>query len=146
MLRPTSRTSNTDKGSCTRTGTSASACHLPLTRAKCSDWLGLSLNAWAVNSPCAVCSTRVPTFSTKDSVRLRYSMRSAMVPILRPCSAAKICRSGKRAMVPSSFMISQITEEGLHPAIVPKSHPASVWPARMSTPPSTACKGKMWPG
>ena len=27
-----------------------------------------------------------------------------------------------------------------------RSQPASVWPARISTPPSTACKGKMWPG
>ena len=27
-----------------------------------------------------------------------------------------------------------------------KSQPASVWPARISTPPSTACNGKIWPG
>jgi hypothetical protein len=27
-----------------------------------------------------------------------------------------------------------------------RSQPASVWPARISTPPSTACSGKMWPG
>ena len=49
-------------------------------------------------------------------------------------------------MVPSSFMISQITDEGLQPAMAAKSQPASVWPARMSTPPSTACNGKIWPG
>ena len=49
-------------------------------------------------------------------------------------------------MVPSSFMISQITAAGVNPAIAARSHPASVWPARMRTPPSTACKGKMWPG
>ena len=49
-------------------------------------------------------------------------------------------------MVPSSFMISQITEAGLQPAMAAKSQPASVWPARISTPPSTACSGKMWPG
>src|SRR2546427_165200 len=50
------------------------------------------------------------------------------------------------SMVPSSFMISQITAAGLQPARAAKSQPASVWPARMSTPPSTACSGKMWPG
>ncbi len=49
-------------------------------------------------------------------------------------------------MVPSSFMISQITDAGLQPAMAARSQPASVWPARMSTPPSTACSGKMWPG
>ena len=31
-------------------------------------------------------------------------------------------------------------------AMAERSQPASVWPARMSTPPSTACSGKMWPG
>ena len=69
-----------------------------------------------------------------------------MVPIFRPCSAANSCKSGRRAMVPSSFMISQMTAVGEHPAIAARSHPASVWPARISTPPSTACSGKMWPG
>ena len=49
-------------------------------------------------------------------------------------------------MVPSSFMISQITAAGLQPAMADRSQPASVWPARMSTPPSTACSGKTWPG
>ena len=49
-------------------------------------------------------------------------------------------------MVPSSFMISQITAAGEQPAMAARSQPASVWPARISTPPSTACSGKMWPG
>ena len=49
-------------------------------------------------------------------------------------------------MVPSSFMISQITAAGVSPAMAARSQPASVWPARISTPPSTACSGKMWPG
>ena len=38
-----------------------------------------------------------------------------MVPILRPWSWAKFTRSGSRAMVPSSFMISQITPDGFKP-------------------------------
>jgi hypothetical protein len=80
-------------------------------------------------------SARVPIFSTSVSVRLRYSIRSAMVPIFSPCSAANSCRSGRRAMVPSSFMISQITAAGVQPAMAARSQPASVWPARISTPP-----------
>ena len=69
-----------------------------------------------------------------------------MVPIFMSCSAANNCKSGRRAMVPSSFMISQITDAGVQPAMAAKSQPASVWPARISTPPSTACSGKIWPG
>ena len=53
---------------------------------------------------------------------------------------------GIRAMVPSSFMISQITAAGVRPASAVRSQPASVWPARMSTPPFWARSGKMWPG
>ena len=49
-------------------------------------------------------------------------------------------------MVPSSFMISQITADGLRPASRASSTAASVWPARTSTPPSRAISGKMWPG
>jgi hypothetical protein len=53
---------------------------------------------------------------------------------------------GSRAMVPSSFMISQITPDGLSPASRAMSTAASVWPARTSTPPSRATSGKTWPG
>ena len=49
-------------------------------------------------------------------------------------------------MVPSSFMISQITPAGVSPAMRARSTAASVWPARTSTPPSRARSGKMWPG
>ena len=69
-----------------------------------------------------------------------------MVPTLSPCRWAKATRSGSRAMVPSSFMISQITPDGLRPARRAMSTAASVWPARTSTPPSRAIRGKMWPG
>ena len=69
-----------------------------------------------------------------------------MVPIFRPCSLANSISSGRRAMVPSSFMISQITEDGSRPAMPARSQPASVWPARTSTPPSRAVIGKTWPG
>ncbi len=50
-------------------------------------------------------------------------------------------------MVPSSFMISTITlAEVVMPAMRAKSTPASVWPARLRTPPGCAISGKMWPG
>ena len=68
------------------------------------------------------------------------------MPILRPCVCANSTRSGSRAIVPSSFMISQITAAGVRPARRARSQPASVWPARTSTPPACAITGKMWPG
>ena len=69
-----------------------------------------------------------------------------MVAILSPWRSAKAMRSGSRAMVPSSFMISQITPAGLSPARRARSTAASVWPARTSTPPSLATSGNTWPG
>ena len=49
-------------------------------------------------------------------------------------------------MVPSSFMISQITPAGLSPANLQRSTDPSVWPVRTSTPPFLARSGKMCPG
>ena len=43
-------------------------------------------------------------------------------------------------------MISQMTPAGLRPASRARSTAASVWPARSSTPPSLARRGKTWPG
>ena len=43
-------------------------------------------------------------------------------------------------------MISQITAAGVRPASAVKSQPASVWPARTSTPPGCAMIGNTWPG
>ena len=51
-----------------------------------------------------------------------------------------------RAIVPSSFMTSQITPAGNRPAIVARSTAASVCPARRRTPPSLAFNGNTWPG
>ena len=69
-----------------------------------------------------------------------------MVPIFSPCFWAKATRSGSRAMLPSSRMISQMTPAGFSPARRAMSTAASVWPARTSTPPSRARSGKTWPG
>ncbi len=43
-------------------------------------------------------------------------------------------------------MTSQITAAGVRPASAVKSQPASVWPARTSTPPGWAMIGNTWPG
>ena len=43
-------------------------------------------------------------------------------------------------------MISQQTPAGWRPAMRTRSMVASVWPARRSTPPGTARRGKVWPG
>ncbi len=47
-----------------------------------------------------------------------------------------------RAIVPSSFMISQITPAGTHPASRARSTDPSVWPVRTRTPPFRAMRGK----
>ncbi len=62
------------------------------------------------------------------------------------CSRQNSVSSGTRAMVPSSFMISQITPAGTSPARRARSTEASVCPARTSTPPLRARSGKMCPG
>ncbi len=69
-----------------------------------------------------------------------------MEPIFSPCSRANISSSGRRAMLPSGFRISTSTPAGSSPASMARSTPASVWPARVSTPPGWAISGKMWPG
>ena len=55
--------------------------------------------------------------------------------IFRPWRVAKRLRSGRRAIVPSAFMISQQTPAGYRPASLQRSTVASVCPARTSTPP-----------
>lgn len=49
-------------------------------------------------------------------------------------------------MVPSSFMISQMTPAETSPAMRARSTAASVCPARTSTPPLRARRGKTCPG
>ena len=60
---------------------------------------------------------------------------------------AKLNSSSRRAISPSSLMISQITPAGAKPASRAKSTAASyIWPARLRTPISLAFKGNTWPG
>ena len=51
--------------------------------------------------------------------------------ILSPCRSQYGIRSGTRAIVPSSFMISQTTPAGLSPARRARSTAASVWPGAL---------------
>jgi hypothetical protein len=64
---------------------------------------------------------------------------------LQPVALANLSNSGRRAIEPSSFMISQITPMGRQPASFAKSTALRV-PARCSTPPGRARNGKTWPG
>ena len=66
-----------------------------------------------------------------------------MVPMRSWCLAANSSSWGRRAMVPSSFMISTISAAGSKPAMRARSTPASVCPARRKTPPGLATSGKM---
>ena len=69
-----------------------------------------------------------------------------METIFRFCFWASSASCGSLAIVPSSFMISQITPPSFSPASLVKSIAASVCPARFSTPPSLALRGKICPG
>ena len=84
--------------------------------------------------------------STNFSPARRNLINSSMVQILRRCFLPNFVNSGRRAIAPSSRIISQITPMGRQPASLTKSTAASVWPARCSTPPERARSGKMWPG
>ena len=66
--------------------------------------------------------------------------------ILRPWRSQYGARSGTRAIVPSSFMISHTTPDGSSPASRARSTAASVCPMRSRTPPGFARNGKTCPG
>ena len=69
-----------------------------------------------------------------------------MVPIFKLCFLLKSMSAFLRAIVPSSFMTSQITADSVNPANLHKSVLPSVWPVRDKTPPGTALTGKICPG
>src|SRR5205807_8813093 len=70
---------------------------------------------------------RLVTHAASPS-RSRYAMRSAIVIRRSPWILATPMRSGRRAMVPSAAMISQMTPAGSRPAIRARSMAASVFP------------------
>ena len=69
-----------------------------------------------------------------------------MEAILILCFFEKITRSCNLAILPSSFITSQITELGFKFANLEISTDASVCPARSKTPPFLATRGKTCPG
>ena len=83
---------------------------------------------------------------TRRSFRIRYWIRSRIVTIRIPCSRQNSWSCGTRAIVPSSFITSQMTPAGKRPARRARSMAASVCPARSRTPPGRARSGNMCPG
>ena len=64
------------------------------------------------NSPKSVGSRAWEIRLTSFSPRCRYSINWATLIIVRSCFAANFSRSGMRDIVPSSFIISQMTLAG----------------------------------
>jgi hypothetical protein len=147
MPRSISSASSTDSGSCTRTGTASCGSQWPSHQRQVQGAAGFV--AVGVGHELAVHGAQRARGHGLDQ---RFGACCGDRSGRRWCRSSgragrrTRCRSGRRAMVPSSFMISQITAAGEQPAMPARSHPASVWPARISTPPSAACSGKMWPG
>ena len=131
---------------CTRVSTGSSSVHSPLVSATCSSPLLFCRNGVMRKSPHAVGRSTVSPFSTMDSSRSRYSMSDAIEMILRPNFRAISVSCGRRAIVPSSFMISISAPAGCRPASRARSIAASVCPGRRSTPFWRARSGLMCPG
>ena len=81
----------------------------------------------------------------KSHTRIRLN-RILLEEAYPGCFLAKVASCGNRAIVPSVFMISQMTAAGWRSAIRARSTLASVCPARRRTPPCFARSGNMWPG
>ena len=69
-------------------------------------------NATASNSPNIVGIRALAIRCTNVSRCMRYSISALIVTIFSLCALANFASSGTRAIVPSSFMISQITPAG----------------------------------
>ena len=142
-LRPGWMPSTSSSGfiACIRTRTGAGSARSPFESTMCSPPPAVSVNTRICQAPpCSETTVETAVSRTRLSWRRRWAIRSEMVPIFSAWRWAKATRSGRRAMLPSSFMISQITPAGLRPASRAMSTAASVWPARTSTPPSRARK------
>lgn len=97
-------------------------------------------------SPHAVGRSTVSPFSTMDSSFSRYEISDAIEMILRSNFLAISISCGRRAIVPSSFMISISAPAGCKPASRARSIAASVCPGRRSTPFWRARRGLICPG
>ena len=118
----------------------------PLVNEKWYSSLTLSFQTISLNSPNSFLIIFLLMASIVESDESLKSIRSAIVPTFILCFSPNWIRSSLRAIVPSSFIISQITPADWKPASLARSHAASVCPALLRTPPSIAFKGKIWPG
>ena len=97
---------------CTRTSTGSPERTSPITIATwCWPSMRLS-NAWMRNGPYDVGRLASAILRTSRSCCIRYWMRSRIVIMRMPCSAQKRSSCGTRAIVPSSFITSQMTPAG----------------------------------
>ena len=132
---------------CTRTSTGFSESISPLTIAMCNRLSTSFSYTTALNSPPTEVGIMVSAARwTKDSVRMRYSIKSSMVQIPTPCFSLNFSSAGIRAIVPSSSITSQITPAGVNPAKRARSIEPSVCPALTITPPLLALNGNICPG
>ena len=84
--------------------------------------------------------------SRMDSLRVRYRTMSEMLHRLMSCSLQNRSKSSSLAIVPSSFMTSQMAAIGFNPASLSRSTEPSVCPRRTNTPSSRAMSGNTCPG
>ena len=130
----------------TRTSTGSSPEMSPLTSARCSNPVVNERYIDRRKCPQRVGMSTSSIFSTSRSLRRRWAISWAIDMNLSPWAAANTSRSGSRAIVPSSFMISQQSPTSSSPARRHRSTVASVCPARFSTPPLRASSGNICPG
>ena len=121
---------------CTRTMVGVSGSMSPSVNATCSAASTTLLYAMHLNTPQGVGIFVSTTRLTKDSRLRRKEMMSAMDTIGMSCAADSFRNCGRRAIVPSAFMISHTTAADCLPATRTRSIDPSVCPARTSTPPS----------
>ena len=131
---------------CTRTKIGSSGSNLPFIRAICSSPLLFWRKGIKRKWPYWVGRSTSTPFSTIDSVFKRYEIRSLIQMILISNFLATSISWGRRAMVPSSLMISISAPAGYKPARRARSTAASVCPARRNTPRERARSGLICPG
>ena len=121
----------------------------PTHSATCGKGSTADRNAIRLNSPKGVRIGVPPAGSIRRTRLSRPNLCAttcATEQILIACRAARVSRSGIRAISPSSRMISMITAAGCSPANRHRSSDPSVCPVRTSTPPVRDRSGLICPG
>ena len=131
---------------CTLTKTGSSFCHSPFLSARWISPVFNCSNAISSNAPNLVGKLTRTSSLINVSFFKRYSIKSFIEISFRSNFFAISLSCGKRAMLPSSFIISTKTPAGSNPAKRAISMVASVCPVRRKTPPFFAFNGKICPG